>query len=86
MIAPRGRPDASAADVESHSRTVRDSSSIPSAPAAQNLRVFTTGSDRKRPPRLEKATHMMAIEMCCTSLIEYAPVLPIRSIHVFVAP
>lgn len=29
---------------------------------------------------------MMAIEMCCTSLTEYEPVLPIRSIHVLVAP
>lgn len=40
-IEPSGRPEVWAAGADSHARIVRDSSSIPIAPAAQNLRIMS---------------------------------------------
>jgi hypothetical protein len=91
-MAFRERPDVSAAGVDSQARTVLDSRNIPSAPAPQNLRKSCAVRTATRRPmrggreREREPSHMMAIEMCCTSLTEYEPVLPIRSIHVLVAP
>lgn len=90
-MAFKERPEVSAAGVDNQARTVLDSRNIPRAPAPQNLRETVRGQNLNEKGRYEAGresllTHMMAIEMCCTSLTEYEPVLPIRSIHVLVAP
>lgn len=75
-IAFRERPEVSAAGVDNQARTVLDSRNIPSAPAPQNLdRNQKSREGQQTDPGSSggkggNRTHMMAIEICCTSLTE----------------
>lgn len=61
-------PDATTTGVASQPRTLLDSMSMPSKPANQNLRQKSQG--QRRLGAGWTATHITAIEMCCTSLTE----------------
>lgn len=86
-VALRPRPDACAAGVDNHERTVRDSRSMPRAPPAQKRTAIETCCQRKgvrfRRPRLLEAARR---RRTWTSLTDHAPVLPKRSIQTFVEP